>query len=159
MARRQIKTGDSEASTHERIVRFMHRDHPFIIFHTDFAAGLHLPIWLAARQKKLQFKRGFPDLFIFHPVGTFKGLALEIKKSGVNLKRLDGEWVSQHIKEQFQMLTLLSEQGYACAFAVGYDEAVDIIDNYLKGISLEFKDFMLINRSGPTLIHEQEGPF
>ena len=162
MARR-IDKFNSEVQTHERIVRFLKRDHPGVVFKTDFSAGLKLPIWLATRQRKLQYKRGFPDLFIYKPIKTadsfYCGLALEIKKPGIRLKKADGSWANDHFREQADMLSELSKHHYAGAFAIGYDEAVDIIECYLAARPLPTVDFMVVGRSGPTMVHEQEVVF
>lgn len=150
---------DSEAIVHERIVRFLKRDHPRVVFKTDFSAGLKLPIWLAARQRKLQYKRGFPDLVVYSAQGSYHGLCIEIKKPGTRLKKLDGHWSSDHIAEQHQMLSELERAGYACAFAVGYDQAVDIIEAYFKGAfnDLPWQDYGLQHYKTPEVVHEQ-GP-
>lgn len=142
---------DSEEVTHERVVQFLRREYPGIIHRTDFAAGIKLPEWLAKRQKRVQIRRGFPDIFIFEPVfkadeyrnEMFHGLALELKKHDVKLKLNDGRWASDHVKEQYAMLKILDYKGYAAAFARGYDEAVAVIKWYLdRSEDIEFDDFI-----------------
>lgn len=158
-----MNTSDSEAKVHEQIVDYLKLAHPRVVFRTDFGAGIKLPMWLAKRQKRLQYARGFPDLFIYQPRVShsrvsYYGLAIEIKKGGTRLKRVrDGEWASEHYQEQYDMLHELSAKGYACAFAVGFDQAVDIIELYLSGRfnELTFTNFILENHSGVTLVSEQ----
>lgn len=167
MPGRRFTKPDSEAIVHERIVRYLKRDHPRVVFKTDFSAGLKLPIWLAARQRKLQYKRGFPDLVVYQGMELLRGalraqafgLCIEIKKGGTRLKKLDGLWSSDHIREQYEMLQELDRAGYACAFAVGYDQAVDIIEAYFNGkfYELPWQDFSLQQYKTPELVHEQ-GP-
>ncbi len=165
MSGHRIRKFDGEEVTHERVVKFMRREHPGTIFRTDFAAGIKLPPWLAARQKRVQYRRGFPDIFIFKPVTrmtplgdiTFHGLALELKAAGVKLKLRDGSWASDHIGEQFKMLTELSGEGYACSFAVGYEEACRVIDWYLSGEGdLEFDDFIPVRLDSEVLTNAEE---
>jgi hypothetical protein len=62
----------------------------------------------------------------------YSGLYLEIKKEGTRLKKKDGTWANEHIAEQVEMLNKLRARGYAAAFAVGFDGAQTIIDDYLK---------------------------
>lgn len=158
MARRYAKP-DSEAMVHERIVRHMKREYPGVVFKTDFAAGIKLPIWLAARQRKVQYRRGYPDLSISKACRGYHGLFLEVKKPGTRIKKVsDGMWASDHIREQAEMMAELERAGYKCAFAVGYDQAVDILAWYLKedDIALEFDDFSLQNHATPQLHHDQE---
>lgn len=129
---------DSEQQIHVRFASHIRREYPGIIFRTDFAAGIKLPIWLAKRQKAMQYKRGFPDIFIYQPAiingVEYHGMAIELKKKDERLKKLDGTWASDHIAEQFGMLTELKAQGYFVTFAVGYDEATAVLEHYLTGV-------------------------
>ena len=85
------------------------------------------------------------------------GLFLELKKEGTKLKREKdckkplkivqgrrsfyenkirkaGDWWDLHIEEQAEMLKKLRERGYKAEFAVGFEEAKQIIDEYLDSI-------------------------
>lgn len=64
---------------------------------------------------------------------SFYGLFLELKKDGTRLKKKNGEWATEHIAEQAAVLEELSERGYCAEFAVGFEEAKKIIDEYLGG--------------------------
>lgn len=59
------------------------------------------------------------------------GLFLELKKEGTRLKKKNGDWASEHIKEQAKVLEQLRDRGYCAEFAVGFDETKKIIDEYL----------------------------
>lgn len=59
------------------------------------------------------------------------GLFLELKKEGTRLKKKNGEWATEHIKEQAEMLSQLRQRGYCAEFAVGFDEAKEIVNAYL----------------------------
>lgn len=74
-------------------------------------------------------------MFIAEPVGYLgqSGLFLELKREKTRLKKKDGTWASPHIAEQAEMLEQLRARGYGAEFAVGFDEAKEIIDNYLGG--------------------------
>ena len=61
----------------------------------------------------------------------FAGLFLEIKRDGTRLKKKNGEWSTTHIKEQANVLHRLRKRGYAAEFAIGFDEAKKLIDEYL----------------------------
>ena len=57
---------------------------------------------------------------------------LELKAEGAKLYKKNGEMVAnKHYREQAEMLDKLNESGYYARFAVGYDEAIRIITNYL----------------------------
>lgn len=143
MTGHRIRKFDSEEEVHERIARFMKRDHPGVLFRTDFAAGILLPPWLAARQKRVQCCRGFPDIVIFQANFACHGLALELKAKNVKLKLNDGRWASDHLREQFSVLKRMEADGWACSFARGYEEACAVINWYLDGSEdIDFVDFI-----------------
>lgn len=66
-------------------------------------------------------------------VKHYNGLLIELKKEGTRLKKKDGSWATDHIAEQAGMLEMLESRGYKAVFAVGFDEAKSIIDEYLGG--------------------------
>lgn len=108
-------------------------------------------------------RRAWPDLFIACPrVGTLKfgpfiteyngkgdvknirqdvtapetirfGLFLELKREGTRIYKKNGGFASDHIREQYMVLEELRERGYEAKFAIGFNEAVNIIDHYLGG--------------------------
>lgn len=59
------------------------------------------------------------------------GLFLELKKEGTRLKKRNGDWATPHIAEQAAVLEKLRSRGYCAEFAVGFEEAKRIIDEYL----------------------------
>ena len=70
------------------------------------------------------------------------GLFLELKKDGETLypgprakkrfRSIDGkEYKTEHLMEQADVLYKLRDAGYAAEFAIGFDEATTIIDEYL----------------------------
>jgi hypothetical protein len=144
----RIPKNGNEQQVHEDVVGFLRTSYPLVLFRTDFAAGIKLPPWLARRQKMLQCRKGFPDLFIYEPVmrpegDMYHGLALELKAEGVELKRQNGHWQSDHVRTQYYMLKDLSELGYAASFAVGLEQAKAVIKWYLDSAEdIEFDDFV-----------------
>tara|TARA_A100000172_G_scaffold69228_2_gene49234 strand:- start:625 stop:969 length:345 start_codon:yes stop_codon:yes gene_type:complete len=73
------------------------------------------------KAKKSGYKKGFPDLFIYEPVGEFNGLAIELKV-GKN----------RATKDQLKWQKELNDRGYRAEVCNGLDEAIDVIDNYLN---------------------------
>ena len=79
---------------------------------------------------------GETDLYICN------GLFIELKRDGERIrKKKDLTYASEHIKEQAEMLNELRERGYAAFFAVGFDQAKQIIDEYLGGPKEEVVEF------------------
>lgn len=74
------------------------------------------------KAKKSGYKKGFPDLFIYEPIGIYHGLAIELKV-GYN----------KATKEQLYWKKELRKRGYIAEICNGLDEAVVVINRYLKG--------------------------
>lgn len=116
---------------------WQHRDiAPFA--HFDYGSGLRMTMGQARRQKALNPYRGWPDFMLASPIvyqaAVTGGLFLELKKLGTRLKKRDGSWASVHIAEQAWMLERLREVGYVAEFAVGLDEAMRRVEDYLAPI-------------------------
>lgn len=129
----------TEAQLQEQVVEYLQLKHPGVLFHSDFGSGVKLTMGQAVRQKRLNGgRRAWPDMFIAEPgrAGDLKnyyaGLFIELKKEGVRLKKKNGEWASEHIAEQAEVLKRLRFRGYKAEFAVGFAEATVIIDKYLN---------------------------
>ena len=125
----------SEANEQMLVVQYLKLQYPNVIFNADMS-GIKLSIGQAMKQIKLGMPRGYPDLFIAEPnemrYGTFYfGLFIELKKSGLKLKKKDGSWINEHIEEQAQMYKL-NLRGYYATFCIGFNEAKQTIDNYFK---------------------------
>ncbi|MDO4978760.1 MAG: hypothetical protein Q4E47_01220 [Candidatus Saccharibacteria bacterium] len=133
-----------------RVADYLIRNYPTVVFHSDFGSGVKLTKFQAIMQKRVNGgRKSYPDMFIAEPViyedvaydeynqpheikEIIKcGLYIELKREGTRLKKRNGEWASDHIAEQAKMLWWLREKGYQAEFAVGYDEAIRIIDEYL----------------------------
>lgn len=150
----------TEAQLQEQVADYLRLQYPDVLFHSDFGSGIKLTPGQAARQKRQNGgRRAWPDMFIaevticgdyhdwhrlkdwmevtkeisdeivdFHP-----GLFLELKKEGTRLTKKKGEWATDHIAEQAEVIERLRKCGYCAEFAVGFDEAKKIIDAYLGG--------------------------
>lgn len=136
-----MKNLQNEHQLYEQIARYILLQYPDVCYRFDLAADLKLTIGQATKHKRLHPRRGYPDLFIAEPAprcidGSWKhewhGLFIEIKKDGTRLKKKNGEWASEHIAEQAAMLEDLEDRGYRAEFAVGFEKAVNIIDDYLE---------------------------
>lgn len=131
----------TELELQTQVADYLRLQYPNVLFHSDFGSGIKLTMGQAAKQKRLQGgRRAWPDMFIAEPktITTdgdkyrFAGLFLELKRDGTRLKKKNGDWASEHIKEQRDVLFDLLARGYLAEFAVGFDEAKKIIDEYLR---------------------------
>ena len=79
------------------------------------------------------YESGWPDLFIAAPRGSFHGLFIELKRDGASPFKKTGELrADKHINKQADVLTRLRVAGYAAEFAVGFDAAKRLIDDYMN---------------------------
>jgi hypothetical protein len=123
-----------ESDLQEQVATFLKFCYPDVLFHSDFGAGVRLTMGQAIRQKKQNGgRRAWPDMVIAEPRNGYHGLYLELKREKTRLKKKNGEWASDHIAEQAEVLKKLRERGYKAEFAVGFDEAKQILDDYLGG--------------------------
>ena len=133
----------TEADLQIQVADYLRLRYPDVVFHSDFGSGVKLTMRQAAQQKRMNGGwRAFPDMFIAKPTLGFDkdgqpfyrhGLFIELKRDGVRILKKDGEYVAdKHIREQAKMLEHLCRLGYVACFAVGFDQAKQIIDNYLK---------------------------
>jgi len=103
-----------------------------VIFNTDMS-GIKLTIGQATQAKQLRSHNGFPDIMVFEPRGKWHGLFIELKKEGIRVYKKNGELsVDKHVRDQAHLHSLLRTNGYFADFAIGFDNAKRIIDNYLK---------------------------
>lgn len=129
----------TEHQMYEQIARYLQLQYPDVIYRFDLAADLKLTAGQAAKHKRLHPHRGYPDLFIAEPKTTtytmeYTGLYLELKAEGNSPFKKDGTLKkNEHLEEQNEMLENLRDKGYKAEFAVGFEEAKQIIDEYLGG--------------------------
>ena len=135
-----------EENLHLKVCDYLRKNYPDVLFRTDFSSGMKMTPGQAAKHKKFQKSRAWPDLFIAKStmkieynryageqfLDGYAGLFLELKAEGTQLYKKNGEMVAnKHYQEQAEMLEKLRLNGYIAEFAVGYDEAIKIITDYL----------------------------
>ena len=161
----------TELDVQIQVADYLRLHYPSVLFHSDFGSGLKLTIGQARKQYRLQGgRRAWPDMFIAEPkaqpldlskgspyrplmdLAMYAGLMIELKKDGEKLhpgpraknrfKSIDGkEYKTEHLMEQADVLYKLRQAGYAAKFAIGLDEAKEIIDEYLGGPEVEEVEF------------------
>ena len=154
----------TELELQAQVADYIRLKYPSVIFHSDFGSGIKLTMGQAIRQKRLNGgRRSWPDMFIAEPKYTKAeckvmtdddvikeahfleqkyGLFIELKKAGTRIYRKDGRLVSDaHIREQFDMLEQLRQRGYMAEFACVFEEAKEIIYEYLCGPKAEEVEF------------------
>jgi len=122
----------SERTLHKAVCDYIRYRYKNVLFNSDLAGATKLTMGQAVAMKSLRSNRGFPDLVIYRPSSWYYGLFLELKQDGTKLYTKDGRPATPHIAEQLECLEKLRTEGYKAEFAVGFDQAKDIIDDYLN---------------------------
>jgi hypothetical protein len=123
----------TEKHLHEAVCDYIRLQYPKTRFKTDLSG-----IWLGGKWslmnhvKRTTSHKGFPDLVIYEKRGVYCGLAIELKAEGVNPYNKDGWPKAGHIMEQFDWLAHLGECGFFATFRSGFDEAKDLIDEFMN---------------------------
>ncbi len=136
-----------ESTLQCHVADYLRLQYPHVLFHSDYGSGIKLTPGQAAKQKRQNGgRRAWPDMFIacVRTIGDryYHGLFLELKREGTRIIKKDGKLVAdQHIREQHALLVELERRGYAARFAVGFDQAKQIIDWYLGGSNEEMMEF------------------
>lgn len=116
------------------VCNYIRYQYPKLLFTLE-SSGFNAHKKDAGVRKMQRSGRGFPDLMIFEPKGSevkYFGLFLELKREGTILYKRDGTLrCNTHIQEQSEMIERLKQKGYYATFAVGFDSAKKIIDDYL----------------------------
>lgn len=135
-----------EEILHLKVCDYLRKNYPDVLFRTDFSSGMKMTPGQAAKHKKFQKSRAWPDLFIAKPtmkieynryageqfLDGYAGLFLELKAEGTQLYKKDGTLrKNKHIEEQAEMLKKLRNGNYYAEFAIGYEDAIKQIHEYL----------------------------
>ena len=114
-----------EALLLQRVCNYLKTKYPYVPYHVDYGADARMSLSLAKERKNLagKWSRGHPDLTIYGPKG--KTIFIELKATKTVVK-------SDHTQRQKVYHRILRDLGYECDFACGYDQAIAMIDKYLK---------------------------
>lgn len=113
------------------ISKYLQVQYPNVIF-TSEASGGKKTKGQAMLAKRLRSGNGLPDLIILEARQQFHGLMLELKQDGYKLRKKDGSFVSEHIREQNEVLQRMRSKGYFAEFAIGFEQAKSFIDRYMN---------------------------
>lgn len=123
-----VRIKQTEALLAQRVSNYLRVHYPDVVFRFDASADIRLTMGQSAKLKRLQGGiKSYPDLFIARPSKGYCGLYVELKATK-NGKVPNTE----HTRNQAKMLLKLRKEGYAAFFAVGYDNAVKLIKDYLS---------------------------
>ncbi len=113
------------------LCRWIKENYPNILYTVDLG-GIRLNMG-QRRVMKTRAKRGHPDL-IFQEwyLDKYCGLAIEFKRTGEKVDKLDGTLKkNEHLEEQFAYLIALTERHYIAGFVIGIEAAKKVIAAYM----------------------------
>ena len=120
-----------EEQLSKSVSRYLKLQYPDVVFTCD-SSGIRLTIGQATVLKAQRSVHKIPDMIILKPNGEYHGLILELKSEDSSPYLKDGSLSKgQHIQEQNQTLTALLNIGYYAVFIVGFNQAKEVIDNYM----------------------------
>lgn len=122
-----------EDKAHKSLIEYLYRQYPKVMY-------IHCPNegrrskFESFKFKALGGRAGVSDFLIFDSSlsNKYKGLAIELKRSGFNLKNKKGEWLDEHVEKQAYFLIEIQTKGWYGEFAIGFDEAKALIDRYFR---------------------------
>lgn len=121
-----------EESLSKAVSRYLKLQYRDVIFTCD-ASGVRLTMGQATALKAQRSVHKIPDMIILKPNAEYHGLILELKTEDSSPFLKDGSLsTGKHIQEQNNTLNMLFNLGYYAVFAVGFDNAKKIIDDYMK---------------------------
>jgi len=124
-----------EDDLEEMVAKYLLVAYPRVMFHFDLGAGGKKTKFQAIRAKKLHGKwsKGYPDLFIAVANKYYSGLFIELKADGSGPYRMDGKIKkNEHLENQDRVHQKLRDDGYEAVFATGFNEAKEVIENYME---------------------------
>ena len=120
-----------EEQLSKAVSRYLKVQYPDVVFTCD-SSGIRLTIGQATVLKAQRSTHKIPDMIILKPNAEYHGLILELKSDDSSPFLKDGSLSKgQHIQEQNQTLTALLNIGYYAVFIVGFNQAKEVIDNYM----------------------------
>ena len=107
---------------------YIKETYPDVVFTSD-QSGIRVGQGLANKLKRLRSGNKIPDFSMDEPRGGYYGFKLELKATGNNPFRKNGMIKNdEHLRGQYKMLLNLYSKGYYTCFAVGYEQAKELID-------------------------------
>lgn len=101
--------------------QYNEEEYPALKYINASLSGMYFPMNLAMQAKRSGMKKGVPDINLPYHNGTFSGLYIELKYGR-----------NKASKEQLEWIEWLEQNKYYACVAYGAEEAVYIIQKYLK---------------------------
>lgn len=126
------KAAKTEAELQAQVAKYLRTCYPQVIFHHDAHAAVNVHIKTAQAAKARGVCKGWPDLAIMCPRGSYHGLFLELKKPGLRLYKVrNSKPYNEHFEAQLALHERLRAQGYAVVVVQDFADATTVINKYM----------------------------
>jgi hypothetical protein len=132
---KQVEIKQSEWSHQLVFCKWLKNQYPNIKFRSDIQSAGKLTPQMQNIKCIIDPFRGWPDIAIYHAVGNYCGLQIELKRldSGLYLKNglLSN---SKHVQEQNEFHIFLRKNNWKVEFAEGAEQAKRIFVSYINNL-------------------------
>lgn len=126
------KRSNKEEQLQVAVSAYIRANYPDVIF-TAESSGVRMNIGQAMKLKAQRSEGKLPDVMILEPNKEFAGLIMELKAEDNSPYLKDGSLsADKHVLAQHKTLMHLSNKGHKALFVIGYKQAIETIDNYMK---------------------------
>ena len=121
-----------EERVHFAIADYLRLQYPSVVFLSE-SSGVRTTPGLAKKLKRTRSNHTHADLYILEPRKDKCGLILELKAVDIYQKKNPELFLkSDHVNDQDRTIKMLNKKHYKACFAIKFDQAKQIIDEYLN---------------------------
>ena len=121
-----------EERVHFAIADYLRLQYPSVVFLSE-SSGVRTTPGLAKKLKRTRSNHTHQDLYILEPKKGYHALILELKAKDIYQKKNPELFLkSDHVNDQDRTIKMLNKKHYKACFAIKFDQAKQIIDEYLN---------------------------
>ncbi len=122
-----------EEKLHFAVADYIKAQYPKVMFISE-SSGVRVSPGMAKKLKRTRSNHTHLDIYILEPKGKYHGLIIELKAVDIYQKKNPELFLkNDHVNDQAKTIKVLNKKGYLAAFAIKFDAARKIIDDYLNG--------------------------
>lgn len=115
-----------------KLFEYLAKKHPNVVALSE-PSGLRVSQGMAKKLKRMRSADVHLDVYILQPTQKYAGLILELKAKDIFKKTNPSQLLAnKHHQDQLATINKLNKLGYYATFAIGYDQAVNVIEDYLN---------------------------
>ena len=132
---KQSEPKQTEWSHQMVFCKWLKNQYPDIRFRSDIQSASKLSPQMQNIKSIIDPFRGWPDIAVYHAVGNYCGLQIELKRLDSGLYLKDGSLSkSKHVQEQSEFHNFLRKNNWKVEFAEGSEQAKTIFLSYINNL-------------------------